>query len=56
VGPQQREVLDGAEEDHDQDRSRRALDVLSTGDHYELEAITAGTKGFHDPFLAAIAS
>jgi hypothetical protein len=30
------------------------LDVLSTGDHYELEAVTAGTKGFHDPFLAAI--
>lgn len=31
-----------------------SLDVASTGDHYELEAVTAGTKGFHDGFLAAI--
>jgi hypothetical protein len=31
------------------------LDVVSTGDHYELEAVTVGTKGFHDDFLAAIA-
>ena len=33
-----------------------AMDVASTGDHYELEAMTAGTKGFHDDFFAAIAA
>lgn len=33
-----------------------AIDVASTGDHYELEAMTAGSKGFHDDFFAAIAA
>jgi hypothetical protein len=31
------------------------IDVASTGDHYELEATTIGTKGFHDSFFAEIA-
>jgi hypothetical protein len=30
------------------------FDVTSTGDHYELEATTAMSKGFHDDFLAEI--
>jgi hypothetical protein len=32
-----------------------AFDVGPTGEHYELEATTAGSAGFNDPFLAAIA-
>jgi hypothetical protein len=35
--------------------SQVSIDVASTGDHYELEAVTAGTRGFHDSFFAAIA-
>ena len=31
------------------------IDVTSTGDHYELEATTAMSKGLHDDFLAEIA-
>ncbi|HMG28088.1 MAG TPA: hypothetical protein VKH36_14885, partial [Acidimicrobiia bacterium] len=30
------------------------IDVVPTGEHYELEATTAGDRGFHDHFLAAI--
>ena len=30
------------------------FDVEPTGEHYELEATTVGSSGFHDPFLAAI--
>jgi hypothetical protein len=30
------------------------LDVASTGEHYELEATTVGSKGFHDAFLAEL--
>jgi hypothetical protein len=33
-----------------------AIDVASSGDHYELEAMTVGTKGFHDDFFAAVAA
>jgi hypothetical protein len=32
------------------------FDVAPTGEHYELEATTAGSAGFNDPFLAAIAA
>jgi hypothetical protein len=32
------------------------FDVVSTGEHYELEATTVGSAGFNDPFLAAIAA
>jgi hypothetical protein len=35
--------------------SQVSIDVGSTGDHYELEAMTAGAKGFHDAFFAEIA-
>jgi hypothetical protein len=31
------------------------FDVASSGDHYELEATTAGGSGINDAFLAAIA-
>lgn len=31
------------------------IDVVPTSEHYELEATTAGDRGFHDHFLAAIA-
>jgi hypothetical protein len=30
------------------------LDHTPTGDHYELEAMTAGARGFHDAFFAEI--
>jgi hypothetical protein len=31
------------------------VDVASSGEHYELEATTAGGSGINDAFLAAIA-
>ncbi len=31
--------------------TRVRVDVASTGEHFELEATTVGTKGFHDTFL-----
>jgi hypothetical protein len=34
---------------------RIAFDHAPTGGHYELEATTIGTKGFHEPFLAELA-
>lgn len=30
------------------------LDIASTGDHFELEATTVGSAGFHDAFLAEL--
>lgn len=35
--------------------SQVSIDVASTGDHFELEAMTAGSRGFHDSFFAEIA-
>ena len=35
--------------------SQVSIDIASTGDHYELEAMTAGSKGIQDPFFAEIA-
>jgi hypothetical protein len=35
--------------------ARVVFDVLSNGDHHELEATTAGGSGVNEPFLAAIA-
>jgi hypothetical protein len=35
--------------------SQVSIDVTSTGDHYELEAVTAGTRGLHNAFFAEIA-
>ena len=32
-----------------------AFDIASTGDHYELEATTVGSRGFHDSFFAELA-
>jgi hypothetical protein len=31
------------------------FDVVSSGEHYELEATTVSTANFNEPFLAAIA-
>ncbi len=34
--------------------TRVVIDVVATGEHFELEATTAGDRGFHDRFLSAL--
>jgi hypothetical protein len=41
--------------EHKKITNQLSIDVASTGDHYELEAMSAGTRGFHDAFFAEIA-